>query len=54
MLVARLSLLLHKLPSEVRQMSAEEADAIVYLLHCEDRQREEETKIAIEKSKMKP
>lgn len=54
MLIARLCLLLHKLPSEIRQMSAEEADAIVYLLHCEERQREDDTKIAIEKSKMKP
>ena len=54
MLVARLCLLLHKLPSEVRQMSVGEADSLVYLLHCEEHRREEETRIAAEKSRMKP
>ena len=54
MLVSRLCLLLHKLPSEVRQMSVEETDALIYLLHCEEHQREEGTRIAIEKSRMKP
>lgn len=53
MVVARLSLLLHKLPSEIRTLTATELDAITYLLHCDEHRRDEETKIAAEAGKMK-
>lgn len=53
MVVSRLCLILHKLPSEIRTMSIEELDAIGYLMQCDQKKTDEEARIRQAKSNMK-
>lgn len=53
MMVARLALILHKLPSEIRTMSFEELDAIGYLMKSEKLRDDREAKIREAKAKFK-
>lgn len=48
----RLALILHKTPDEVRDMSLEDMNALLYLIHCENKKQEQEAKIRSEMSKM--
>jgi len=38
-------MLLHKTPDEVRDMSIEDADLILYLLHCQQHKEQEDANI---------
>lgn len=43
--VARLCLLLHKVPAEIRSMSMDEVDSILYTVHCENHKQQEDARI---------
>lgn len=47
-LVARLCLLLHKVPAEIRSMTMDEIDAILYTVHCENHKQKEDARIQSE------
>jgi hypothetical protein len=53
MVVARVALLLHKTPDEVRAMSIADITAILHLVHCENKKREENQRIEEEKAKFR-
>lgn len=52
MVVARLALMLHKLPDEIRSMTVPDMDAITYLIYCEEKRNKEEAEIRAEMNKM--
>lgn len=52
MLIARLALMLHKLPDEIRSMSVPDMDAITYLVYCEEKRNKENAEIRTEMNKM--
>lgn len=52
-IIARLSLLLHKLPDEIRQMSMDDVDLVLYMVKCENHKQQQDSRINSEMSKMK-
>lgn len=52
-LVARLCLLLHKTPSEIRGMTMEEIDSILYTVHCENHKQKEDGRVQSEMQNFK-
>lgn len=52
MVVARLALMLHKTPDEIRMMSVPDMDLITYLVYCDEKRGKEEAQIRSEMNKM--
>lgn len=52
-IAARLALTLHKTPDEIRHMSMEDVDAVLYLIRCDNHKQQEEAKVQEEMSKLK-
>lgn len=52
-IAARLALTLHKTPEEIRRMSMEDVDAVLYLIRCDNHRQQEEAKVREEMAKVK-
>lgn len=51
--MARLCLLLHQTPEQIRRMTMEEVDAILYFEKCQNHKQQESSKVSSEMQQFK-
>ena len=52
-IMARLCLLLHQTPEQIRRMTMEEVDAILYFEKCQNHKQQENSKVSSEMQQFK-